>query len=86
MFCAFFSGTESKAHAECICLKKKKLKKQSCWFFPPYIKKVSFGILDESSVIAEWQDNGLMLVKRETEMMCCKVITEDCLTGMRKWH
>lgn len=40
----------------------------------------------EFSVIAEWQDNGLMLVKRETQMMCCKVITEDCLTGMWKWH
>ena len=40
----------------------------------------------EFSVIAEWQDNGLILVKRETQMMCCKVITEDCLTGMWKWH
>jgi hypothetical protein len=34
--------------------------------FLPCITKVSFGILGKSSVIAEWQDNGLMLVKRET--------------------
>lgn len=64
MFCDFFSGTESKAQVEYICFLKKEAK--LFLFLPPYIKNVSFGIMDESSVIAEWQDNGLMLVKRET--------------------
>lgn len=50
----------------------------------PVLMHVTKWIPDKSSFTADWQNNGTVLVKRVTQMMCCEARAQNDLTGIWK--